>query len=60
MPRKAPDRSAILVALLLVLHCIGPHDVEARFRGAVQKPIPTVEKDAGLAKAGAGMMQRSC
>jgi len=60
MPRKAPDRSAILVVLLLVLHCTGPHDVDARFRGAVQRPIPTVEKNAGLAKAGAGVMQRSC
>lgn len=60
MPRKAPDRSATLVVLLLVLHYTGPHDVDARFRGAVQKPIPTVEKNAGLAKAGAGVMQRSC
>lgn len=48
MPRKKVGRSAALVALLLALQLKGHQHVEARFRGAVQKAIPTVGSDGGV------------
>lgn len=55
MPRKFLDRPAALVFSLLALQLAPLHNVDARFRGAVQKPIPTVGSDGGLQSTLTGM-----
>ena len=56
MPKSRFGRPAALVALLLTLQLKEPQHALAKFRGAVQKPIPKVDNDGGVVYSVSGII----
>ena len=56
MPRGRLGRSAAVAALLLALQLTESHYALAKFRGAVQKPIPRVDNDGGIVYSVSGII----
>ena len=56
MPKSRLSRPAALAALLLALQLTQPQYALAKFRGAVQKPIPKVGNDGGMVYSVSGII----
>ena len=56
MPKSKLCRPAALAALLLALQLTQPQYALAKFRGAVQKPIPKVGNDGGMVYSVSGII----
>ena len=56
MPKRRLGRPAVLAALLLALQLTQPQYALAKFRGAVQKPIPRVGNDGGMVYSVSGII----
>ena len=56
MPKSRLGRPAALAALLLALQLTQPQYALAKFRGAIQKPIPKVGNDGGMVYSVSGII----